>query len=77
MSATTMDKGAERQPQIEGEHQSHLGVPATRTMTEAETSTLAEEPRPDNVEPLDDEKGLKHQPGASWKGKETHEIPHK
>ena len=60
-----------------GSGDAQLGVPATRTMTDAEASTLAEEPRPENVEPMDLEKAKKREHGAAWKGNETQEIPHK
>ena len=54
-----------------------LSVPASNNAPEEEQRTLAEEPRPEKVEPVDIEKGKKHEAGASWKAKEVHEIPHK
>lgn len=72
--ATATDKSQDEQ-----ERSSQLDIQATRTTAsaDAEVSTLAEEPRPDNAQPLDAEKAHKHQPGGSWKQHETHEIPHK
>ncbi|KAI5118065.1 hypothetical protein M0805_006328 [Coniferiporia weirii] len=55
-----------------------LGVPVTRTLTETENKTLAEEPpQPLKAAPADIEKAdkEKHAPGAGWKDEEVHEIP--
>ncbi|KAL5507072.1 hypothetical protein ACEPAH_6528 [Sanghuangporus vaninii] len=39
-------------------------------------TTLAEEPRPENAEPVVIEQRRKHEPGARWQMAEVYEIPH-